>query len=391
MRKAVPSRLFYLPAVSGILGKILPARSSDLMRTPSASQSSEYPEDDAAPPRLERLQKVLAAAGVDSRRHCEELITTGRVTVDGKVMTELGAKVDPERQRVCLDGERIKPERKQYYLINKPKGFLCTNDDPSGRPRVVDLLPPQAGRLFTVGRLDENTEGLLLVTNDGEVAQRLAHPRFQVERHYRVQVAGDPAPEIFDQLKEGFYFTEGKFRVREVRRVGRQGKSTILQIVLTEGQNREVRRLFARVGHKVLNLKRIAFGPLKLADLETGEFRKLNGVEIGELLKLADGRPVRRTSSTGAPRKRATKDPASPTSAPPRKAGGLKPIASRPASAKTATPGKRPRPAASATGAARPARRIGATGAARPAAAKAARPKSAKAAPRSTKGGGRSR
>lgn len=340
------------------------------MRPPSASSPADESSGEHSAPRLERLQKVLAAAGVDSRRHCEELITTGRVTVDGKVITELGHKVDPDRQRICLDGERIKPERKQYFLINKPKGYLCTNDDPAGRPRVVDLLPPQAGRLFTVGRLDENTEGLLLVTNDGEIAQRLAHPRFQVERVYRVQVAGDPPGEIFDKLKEGFYFTEGKFRMRDVRRLGRQGKSTILQIILTEGQNREVRRLFARVGHKVLNLKRIAFGPLKLADLETGEFRKLNGVEVSELQRLAEGRPARKISRPPGARppggrKSATQGSPSGTPRPGRAAA-------------TPRPGKRPaRPDSQAP---------------RPAAAKkVVRSRPAKGAPRSAKGGGRSR
>lgn len=340
------------------------------MRPPSDSTPSHESVGDRPGPRLERLQKVLAAAGVDSRRHCEELITTGRVTVDGKVITELGFKVDTDRQRVCLDGERIKPERKQYYLINKPKGYLCTNDDPGGRPRVVDLLPPQAGRLFTVGRLDENTEGLMLVTNDGETAQRLAHPRFQVERVYRVQVAGDPPGEVFDQLREGFFFTEGKFRVRDIRRLGRQGKSTVLQIVLTEGQNREVRRLFARVGHKVLNLKRIAFGPLKLGDLSTGEFRKLNGVEVAELHRLAEGLPARKTSRPPAARKPPARKPVARSES----AGAALP----PRAAKSAAPRPGKRPAA----ASRPAETKRAATGGRPA---------KKFAPRSAKGGGRSR
>lgn len=316
------------------------------MRPPSASPPSDESAGEHSAPRLERLQKVLAAAGVDSRRHCEELITTGRVSVDGKVVTELGFKVDPDRQRICLDGEKIKPERKQYFLVNKPKGYLCTNDDPAGRPRAVDLLPPQAGRVFTVGRLDENTEGLLLLTNDGEIAQRLAHPRFQVERVYRVQVAGDPAGEVFDKLKEGYYFTEGKFRVRDIRRLGRQGQSTILQIVLTEGQNREVRRLLARVGHKVLNLKRIAFGPLKLADLDTGAYRKLNGVEVAELHRLAEGRPARKSTRPPGARPKVVRkssahiqaaNAAAAERVPKAAAGAARPVTKRPARAETPT------------------------------------------------------
>ncbi len=365
------------------------------MRPPSASPPSDESAGEHSAPRLERLQKVLAAAGVDSRRHCEELISTGRVTVDGKVVTELGFKVDADRQRICLDGEKIKPERKQYFLVNKPKGYLCTNDDPAGRPRAVDLLPPQAGRVFTVGRLDENTEGLLLLTNDGEIAQRLAHPRFQVERVYRVQVAGDPAGEVFDRLKEGYYFTEGKFRVRDIRRLGRQGQSTILQIILTEGQNREVRRLLARVGHKVLNLKRIAFGPLKLADLETGAYRKLNGVEVAELHRMAEGRPARKfTRPPGARPKVAKKSSAHIRSvkaaaaerSPGAAVGTARPATKRPMRPETSAG----RPATTRPTASKPTT-------AKPATAKkkVARSRSDRPAPRGTKGsakgGGRSR
>ena len=242
----------------------------------------------------ERLQKVLASAGLASRRHCEEYIVDGRVTVDGKVVTTLGIKVDPETQRVCVDGERVKVERRQYFLVNKPPGVISTNADPNGRPRVIDLLPPWKGRLFTVGRLDEASEGLLLVTNDGELAHRLAHPRFQVERIYRALVAGIPSDEVLRQLKQGLYFAEGKFRVREIRRVKNSIKSSILELVLMEGQNREIRRLLARVGHKVMKLKRVAFGPLKLGDLTTAAYRPLTPVELKVLQQFAASDPSRR-------------------------------------------------------------------------------------------------
>lgn len=272
----------------------------------------------------ERLQKLLAAAGLGSRRHCEEFILAGRVTVDGQTVTQLGVKVDPDRQQVAVDGERLRPQRKVYYLVNKPSGCLCTTSDPSGRPRVVDLVPPSEARLFTVGRLDENTEGLILVTNDGELAHRLAHPRFQVERVYRALVAGHPSGEVLDNLRRGMHFSEGKFRARDVRIVKPQGKGTILELVLTEGQNREVRRLLARVGHKVMALKRIAFGPLRLADLDPGAYRPLRADEINELHDWINGkrRPPRPPlHRKGPPRDRRTMQHAPPRSSGPRPHG----------------------------------------------------------------------
>lgn len=262
---------------------------------------SQPPRPSATPsqpsqPTGERLQKVLAAAGLGSRRHCEEYITAGRVTIDGVVADNLGVRVDPATQKVAVDGERVKLQVKKFYLLNKPKGYLCTNSDPSGRPRVIDLLPEMETRLFSVGRLDENTEGLLLVTNDGELAHRLAHPRFQVERVYRVVVAGHPTGELLEQLQKGLYFAEGKFRLRHAKKVKTQGQSTLLEVVITEGQNREVRRMFARVGHKVMSLQRIQFGPLRLANMEPGEYRPLRPQELDRLHELiaAAGIPKRR-------------------------------------------------------------------------------------------------
>jgi 23S rRNA pseudouridine2605 synthase len=233
-----------------------------------------------------RLQRFLAQAGLGSRRKCEELVVSGRVTIDGREVDELGTTVDPENQVVCLDGERIKLEAKQYYLINKPPGYVCTHRDPQGRPRAVDLVPQDGPRLFTVGRLDENSRGLLLVTNDGELANRLAHPRFQVERTYEVQVVGRPTRESLETLTRGLHFTDGRFRIRGYRRRKVQKNSTFLEITLTEGRNREIRRLFARVGHKVLKLTRIGFGPLRLAKLKEGEYRALTAGELNSLREL---------------------------------------------------------------------------------------------------------
>lgn len=255
---------------------------------------------------LVRLQRLLAMAGAGSRRHCEEFITTGRVTVDGKTITELGARVDPDSQDVRLDGERLRINRRSYYMLNKPTGVLCTNRDPQGRTRVQDLFPKGHERLFTVGRLDENSQGLLLVTNDGDLAHRMAHPRFEVEKTYRVQVAGIPSREIVTQLEEGMYFSEGRFAAKSARLVKSKGQSAVLEIVLTEGQNREIRRLLARVGHKVQRLTRVGIGPLRLGELPVGQYRRLDPQEVQQLEKLSQGgrRSAKRGPKSGGVRKK---------------------------------------------------------------------------------------
>ena len=241
------------------------------------------------PPDAIRLQRYLAMAGVGSRRHCEELILAGRVTVDRQTVRELGFRVTPGAQDVRLDGERVRLERPIWYVLNKPVGYLCTNSDPAGRPRVIDLFPESRERLFTVGRLDENSQGLLLVTNDGELAHRLAHPRFRVRKVYQVQVAGIPQREVLAQLKRGMYFAEGRFQVGDARFVKARGTSAILELVLTEGQNREIRRLLAKLGHKVQRLKRVALGPLTLGELPVGHYRPLTDRELSDLRDLVTG------------------------------------------------------------------------------------------------------
>ncbi|REJ86409.1 MAG: rRNA pseudouridine synthase [Planctomycetota bacterium] len=252
---------------------------------------------DSQQPQLIRLQRYLASCGLGSRRSCERFITEGRVTVDGKVVDELGAKVDPQTQQVALDGENLRMERKKYYIVNKPTGYVSTNRDPQRRPRVIDLFPAGGPRLFLVGRLDEASEGLLIVTNDGDLAQKLAHPKYRIYRTYRVQVAGEPSPESLRELKRGMHFAEGRFRVHDVKPLKKQGRSMFLEAVLAEGQNRELRRLFARIGHKVLDLKRIAFGPIKLGRLPVGQFRELRRDELAELLALVErNRPGKRTA-----------------------------------------------------------------------------------------------
>ncbi len=279
-----------------------------------------------------RLQKFLAVAGVDSRRHCEDFIREGRVTVDGEVVKNPAVSVKPDEQDVRLDGERLRQPKFRYYILNKPKGVVCTNRDPAGRARAVDLVPNMDQRLFTVGRLDENTEGLLLVTNDGALAEHLAHPRYEVVRRYRAQVAGVPEREALAELRNGMYFSDGYFRFQDIRVLKRKGRSTFVELELQEGKNREIRRLFARVGHKVINLQRVSFGPLRLGQLELGKCRELRSQELKELYDFIKKAPhernpgqARRKPRSGGPKKTAT-------SAGSRKSGADKSAAREPAS-----------------------------------------------------------
>lgn len=231
----------------------------------------------------ERLQKVLAAAGVDSRRKCEELILAGRVEVDRRVVRELGTRVDPARQEIRVDGQVLRTPRLCYYAVYKPPGVVSTNFDRAGRPRVVDLVPARGARLFAIGRLDLKSEGLILVTNDGPLADLLTHPRYGVPKRYRVLVAGRPTPEVLQRLRRGVHLAEGLVRAEEIRVRAHHKQSTVLEIVLREGRNRELRRMFARVGHKVMKLLRVAVGPVCLGRLQPGQCRPLSPQEVAAL------------------------------------------------------------------------------------------------------------
>jgi 23S rRNA pseudouridine2605 synthase len=237
----------------------------------------------ARPDQPQRLQKVLAAAGLGSRRQCEELITAGRVEVDRKVVTELGTRVNPATQQIRLDGAPLTTQRLLHYAVNKPVGVVSTNRDPSGRPRVIDLVPAKHVRLFAVGRLDLNSDGLILVTNDGELANRLAHPRYGVEKTYRIVVAGRPGRDILDKLHKGVRLAEGMARAERVTVKSYHKESTLLEMVLREGKNREIRRILAAVGHKVLRLTRVAVGPIRLGTLPPGQCRPLTHDELAAL------------------------------------------------------------------------------------------------------------
>jgi len=251
---------------------------------------------------------VLASAGIGSRRQCEELIAQGRVEVDHRVVTELGTRVDAARQVISVDGTRVNARKPSYYVVNKPPGFVSTNRDPQGRPRVIDLAPRDE-RLFAVGRLDRSSEGLILVTNDGELAHRLTHPRFGVPKTYLAMVAGSPQPEQLKKLVQGVHLAEGVARVAAVRVRKRHKGGTELEIVLREGINREIRRLLARIGHKVLKLKRVAIGPIRLAGLPAGACRRLTHDEVKQLRALV---------------RRGRREPTAAQGKPPRSAQGVK-------------------------------------------------------------------
>jgi 23S rRNA pseudouridine2605 synthase len=249
-----------------------------MRRRPHESRPPRHDDDDHRP----RLQKVLAAAGLGSRRKCEELITEGRVEIDRRVVTKLGTRVDPANQEIRVDGESLPRPKRQYFLLNKPAGVVSTSRDPAGRPRVIDLVGG-SHRLFPVGRLDLHSEGLILVTNDGELANLLMHPRYGVEKTYLVQVAGVPKRDAIQRLERGVHLAEGYAHAKRVRVKKTHGQSAVLEIVLDEGRNREVRRLLARIGHKVLRLRRTALGPLRLGNLSPGEYRPLRSDEIQSL------------------------------------------------------------------------------------------------------------
>lgn len=256
-------------------------------------------------PNTQRINKVLAAAGLGSRRDVEQLIVQGRVEIDGQTVTNLATRVDPRVSKIAVDGVQLKRPHLVYYALNKPKGVLSTNNDPSGRARVIDFVPDRH-RVFSVGRLDRYSEGLMLLTNDGDLAQRLAHPKFRVQKTYFVVVAGLLTNEELAKLKKGVYLAEGVARIDGARIRKTRKTCTELEILLSEGKNREIRRILARAGHKVVLLRRIAIGPLRLAELPVGAVRELTPNEVKALYACTEqGRPsvnpVARTSKAKRP------------------------------------------------------------------------------------------
>ncbi|WP_110183525.1 pseudouridine synthase [Nocardioides solisilvae] len=244
-----------------------------------------HPDDDG----LVRLQKLLAQSGVASRRKCEELMLDGLVEVDGEVVTRLGTKVDPRTAVIRVDGERLPPQTPHVYLVlNKPRGVVSTMSDPEGRRSLGDVVADRPERLFHVGRLDTDTSGLLLLTNDGDFAHRMAHPSYEVEKTYVAEVEGEVSRATLGRLREGVVLEDGPVEVSRVKVVeqGRGGAKgrTIVELVIHEGRNRIVRRLLDEVGHPVRRLTRTRFGPVELGRLPVGEMRDLTRHELGVLL-----------------------------------------------------------------------------------------------------------
>jgi 23S rRNA pseudouridine2605 synthase len=228
-----------------------------------------------------RLQKFLANAGVASRRKSEELITAGRVRVNGTIVTELGTKVDPLADKVLVDGRVVESADPVWIALNKPRGYVSTREDPQGRPTIYDLLPDRLGSLFYVGRLDIDSEGLMLLTNAGDVAHQLLHPSFEVTRVYEVLVDGEVKKETVQKLLAGVELDDGVARAETVKvAYARDQSQSIVQMILKEGRKREVRRMMGAVGHSVRRLVRTSYGPVKVDGLETGKWRELTEDEL---------------------------------------------------------------------------------------------------------------
>ena len=230
-----------------------------------------------------RIARYLAATGLAARRKCEELITAGRVTINGVPVTTPATKVQPKTDRVCVDGQPVAPARRVVLLLHKPPGYTCSAEDVHAERLVTELLPKDAGRLFTVGRLDRDSEGLLLCTNDGDLAERLAHPRYEVPKVYRVEVAGRVRPEIPRRMLEGVIDDGDRLHAAEARIVSSSPTKSILELVLKEGKKREIRRLCDQLRLEVRCLRRIAYGPLRLAGLPPGVWRELTAHELAQL------------------------------------------------------------------------------------------------------------
>lgn len=244
----------------------------------------------------ERLQKVLAQAGVASRRHSEEIILAGRVKVNGVVVTELGTKVDPTRDRIEVDGQSIASEKKVYIVLNKPRGVVTTASDPQGRKTVIDLLDVEE-RVYPVGRLDLDTSGLLIMTNDGTLANGLMHPSREIEKTYRAWVKGIVSGETAKQLARGVELDDGMTAPAKVRIMEKGNDETLLEIIIHEGRNRQVRRMCDAIGHPVKSLQRVQIAFLKIGRLRYGDSRHLTPEEVMRLYAVAgiqQEAPVRR-------------------------------------------------------------------------------------------------
>jgi 23S rRNA pseudouridine2605 synthase len=235
----------------------------------------------------QRLQKVLAAAGIASRRRCEEIILEGMVRVNGEVVDSIPAFADPEKDIITVDGRKIHAARKVYFLLNKPKGVICTNSDPQGRKKAIDIVQSRE-RIFCVGRLDVESTGIIILTNDSELANRLTHPRYGLAKTYIVDVKGQIGGEQIEKLKRGVWLAEGKTGRTAIKVLKRSRKESLVEVTIREGLNREVRRMFAKMGLPVRSLTRTHIGKISSRGLGIGKFRALNKAEVEYLKKITN-------------------------------------------------------------------------------------------------------
>lgn len=256
---------------------------------------------------LVRLQKFLADAGIASRRAAEGIIGEGRVSVNGRIVTELGSKVDPEHDAIKFDGRLLKAKRKLYIALNKPNRCICSRNDPENRPSVMDYIPKEWSNLHSVGRLDFKSEGLIFLTNDGEFSLRLTHPRYGVAKKYWVWIKGPLTNEAIRTLRKGIYQDGDLLRAEEVRIKKETPSGTVVELVLKEGKNREIRRMFEAMAIEVERLLRIQIGAIRLGELPSGKWRALTGAEIKSLMESTKAEPApKRPAAPGGGRRRAT-------------------------------------------------------------------------------------
>ena len=258
----------------------------------------------------QRLQKLIAAAGIASRRHAEQLMVDGHVSVNGKVITELGAKADPETDHIKVKGKLINTllerQEKVYVLLNKPRGYLTSMSDPEGRPLVINLIPKSLGRLHAVGRLDFNTEGLLLLTTDGELTNVVTSAKNQIPKVYRAKVKGVPTEKAVERLRRGIIIDEGQRTApAEVRKLRESQTNAWFEVILCEGRNQQVRRMFDEIGHSVIKLVRTRIGKLEVEPMKVGQWRHLTPREVRQLKNVVAPRATPRPTRTASARMRA--------------------------------------------------------------------------------------
>lgn len=237
---------------------------------------------------LQRLQKILSAANIGSRRKCEEMILEGVITVNGKVIYSLPAFADPDNDVIAVNGRKIYQAKKVYYLLNKPKGVICTSHDPQGRIKAVDMVP-STERVFCVGRLEADTTGLIILTNDNDLTNRLTHPRYDVPKVYIAVINGKIDTDAVDKLRKGVWLSDGKTSASGFKILSRGHNESIIQISIKQAVNRQIHRMFARVGFKVKSIKRIKIGKIDIGGLGVGKARTLTSQEISYLKKITSG------------------------------------------------------------------------------------------------------